>query len=53
MERFSLDEDAAFRMLVTSSLDTNIKLTEVARRPTTEVAGRPSRRPAGPAAHVD
>ncbi|MDD7963971.1 GAF and ANTAR domain-containing protein [Actinomycetospora lemnae] len=31
MERFTVDDDAAFRMLVRSSQDTNLKLVEVAR----------------------
>ncbi|MEJ2871908.1 GAF and ANTAR domain-containing protein [Actinomycetospora sp. OC33-EN08] len=31
MERFALDDDGAFRMLVRSSKDTNMKLVEVAR----------------------
>ena len=31
MERFSLDDEAAFQMLVKSSQETNMKLTDVAR----------------------
>ena len=31
MERFDIDDEAAFQMLVKSSQDTNLKLTEVAR----------------------
>jgi hypothetical protein len=31
MERFTLDDEGAFQMLVTSSQDTNMKLTSVAR----------------------
>ncbi|MDD7918118.1 GAF and ANTAR domain-containing protein [Actinomycetospora callitridis] len=45
MERFSLDDEAAFRMLVKSSQDTNMKLTDVARWLTTET-GRRRARPA-------
>ena len=45
MERFSLDDEAAFQMLVKSSQDTNMKLTDVARWLTSEV-GRRSARPA-------
>jgi hypothetical protein len=45
MERFSIDDEAAFEMLVKSSQDTNIKLTEVARWLTSEVGNR-SPRPA-------
>jgi hypothetical protein len=44
MERFSLDGEAAFQMLVKSSQDTNMKLTDVARWLTSEVG----RRAAGP-----
>jgi hypothetical protein len=44
MERFSLDDESAFRMLVKSSQDTNIKLTEVARW----LAGETGRRHARP-----
>lgn len=44
MERFSLDDEAAFQMLVKSSQDTNMKLTDVARWLTSEV-GRRSTRP--------
>jgi hypothetical protein len=44
MERFSLDDEAAFQMLVKSSQDTNMKLTDVARWLTSE-AGRRSARP--------
>jgi hypothetical protein len=43
MERFSLDDEAAFRMLVKSSQDTNIKLTEVARWLTGETGRRHAR----------
>jgi hypothetical protein len=46
MERFSLDDEAAFQMLVKSSQDTNMKLTEVARWLTSEV-GKRYARPAG------
>jgi hypothetical protein len=45
MERFSLDDEAAFRMLVKSSQDTNMKLTDVARWLTSET-GRRHARPA-------
>jgi hypothetical protein len=40
MERFSLDDEAAFQMLVKSSQDTNMKLTDVARWLTSEVGRR-------------
>jgi hypothetical protein len=43
MERFSIDDEAAFEMLVKSSQDTNIKLTEVARWLTSEVGNRSAR----------
>lgn len=45
MERFSLDDDAAFQMLVKSSQETNMKLTDVARWLTSET-GKRSTRPA-------
>jgi hypothetical protein len=48
MERFSLDDDGAFQMLVKSSQDTNLKLTEVARWLTSEVGERQARRAAAP-----
>ena len=38
MERFDVDDEAAFEMLVKSSQDTNLKLTEVARWVTTDRA---------------
>ena len=38
MERFDVDDEAAFQMLVKSSQDTNLKLTEVARWVTTDRA---------------
>jgi hypothetical protein len=38
MERFKVDDEAAFQMLVRSSQDTNVRLTEVARWLSTEVA---------------
>jgi hypothetical protein len=44
MERFSLDDEGAFEMLVKSSQDTNLKVTEVARWLTNEVGDRPARR---------
>jgi ANTAR domain-containing protein/GAF domain-containing protein len=44
MERFSLTDEGAFEMLVKSSQDTNMKLTEVARWLTSEVGIRQSRR---------
>jgi hypothetical protein len=50
MERFSLDDDAAFQMLVTSSQETNMKLTDVARWLTNnaDTAGaRPAARESG------
>jgi hypothetical protein len=40
MERFSVDDDAAFQMLVRSSQDTNLKLVEVARWLHDEVIAR-------------
>jgi ANTAR domain len=40
MERFSLDDDAAFQMLVKSSQETNMKLTDVARWLTSEAGKR-------------
>ncbi len=40
MERFSLDDEGAFELLVKSSQDTNLKLTEVARWLTGEVGNR-------------
>ncbi|CAA9280258.1 MAG: hypothetical protein AVDCRST_MAG54-3548 [uncultured Actinomycetospora sp.] len=40
MERFSLDDEAAFRMLVKSSQDTDIELTDVARWLTGETGNR-------------
>lgn len=39
MERFRVDDDAAFRMLVRSSQDTNMKLADVARWLRSEVIG--------------
>jgi hypothetical protein len=45
MERFSLDDEAAFQMLVKSSQATDMKLTDVAHWLTSE-AGRRSARPA-------
>ena len=45
MERFSLDDEAAFQMLVKSSQETNMKLTDVARWLTSET-GKRSTRPA-------
>jgi hypothetical protein len=50
MERFSLDDESAFQMLVKSSQDTNLKLTEVARWLTSEVGKRQARRAAAPEA---
>ncbi|WP_328305844.1 ANTAR domain-containing protein [Actinomycetospora sp. NBC_00405] len=44
MERFSLDDEAAFQMLVKSSQDTNMKLTDVARWLTSEVGKSAARR---------
>jgi hypothetical protein len=42
MERFSIDDEGAFEMLVKSSQDTNLKVTEVARWLTNEVGkGQP------------
>jgi hypothetical protein len=43
MERFSLDDEAAFQMLVKSSQDTNMKLTDVARWLTSETGKRSAR----------
>jgi ANTAR domain/GAF domain len=43
MERFSLDDEAAFQMLVKSSQDTNMKLTDVARWLTSETGKRHAR----------
>jgi AmiR/NasT family two-component response regulator len=37
MERFKVDDSAAFEMLVRSSQDTNIKLVDVARWLTTDI----------------
>jgi hypothetical protein len=51
MERFTLDDESVFQMLVKSSQDTNLKLTEVARWPHErgrEASGPPGRRPAAP-----
>jgi hypothetical protein len=42
MERFGIHDEAAFQMLVKSSQDTNIRLTEVARWVTTETSRRHS-----------
>ena len=36
MQRFEVDDEAAFQMLVKSSQDTTMKLTEVAHRLTTD-----------------
>jgi AmiR/NasT family two-component response regulator len=36
MERFKVDDEAAFQMLVKSSQDTNMKLTKVAQWLTTD-----------------
>ena len=44
MGRFKVDDEDAFKMLVKSSQDTNMKLTDVARWLTSEV-GRRSARP--------
>jgi hypothetical protein len=44
MERFSLDDEAAFQMLVKSSQDTNMKLTDVARWLTSETGKSAARR---------
>ena len=44
MERFSLDDKGAFQMLVKSSQETNMKLTEVARWLTSEVGNRQTRK---------
>ncbi len=38
MERFGVDDDHAFRMLVKSSQDANVKLVDVARRLTSDAA---------------
>ena len=43
MERFSLDDEAAFQMLVKSSQETNMKLTDVARWLTSETGKRSAR----------
>jgi hypothetical protein len=43
MERFTVDDDEAFRLLVTSSQDTNMKLVEVARWLTREAIARRAR----------
>ena len=49
MERFGVDDDAAFQMLVRSSQDTNMKLTAVAQWLTTSVAaGQTSGGPQSP-----
>ena len=40
MERFTLDDDGAFALLVQSSQETNMKLVEVARWLVSEVVGR-------------
>ncbi|NMO94092.1 ANTAR domain-containing protein [Actinomycetospora sp. TBRC 11914] len=40
MERFTVDDDEAFRLLVTSSQDTNMKLVDVARWLTKEANAR-------------
>jgi hypothetical protein len=48
MERFSLDDDGAFQMLVKSSQDTNMKVTDVAAWLTREVGSRQTRRAAAP-----
>jgi hypothetical protein len=49
MERFGVDDDAAFQMLVRSSQDTNMKLTAVAQWLTTNVAaGQASDGPQNP-----
>lgn len=48
MERFDVDEDRAFQMLVKSSQDTNLKLLDVARwltDPDSRVQSRPPRSP--------
>lgn len=45
MERFTVDDEAAFRMLVKASQDTNMKLVAVARWLTSSVTGgRPAQR---------
>jgi hypothetical protein len=51
MERFSLDDESAFQMLVKSSQDTNMKLTDVARWLTSEVGRRQARRAAASTDH--
>jgi hypothetical protein len=43
MERFRVDTDAAFQMLVRASQDTNIKVTEVAHWLITEAGSRNAR----------
>jgi hypothetical protein len=48
MERFSLDADGAFEMLVKSSQETNIKLAEVAHWLTSETGNRVARDAAAP-----
>ncbi len=49
MERFRVDDEAAFQMLVKSSQDTNMKLTEVARWLTEQShAPRPGATPGNP-----
>jgi AmiR/NasT family two-component response regulator len=40
MERFTVDDEEAFRLLVTSSQDTNMKLVDVARWLTGEAVAR-------------
>ena len=47
MERFAVDEDRAFQMLVRSSKDTNIRLVDVAQWLTTD-RGAPAHGPQGP-----
>ena len=52
MERFSVDCDEAFQMLVRSSQETNVKLVEVARWLGLEAAGRRAGHgPAAPSEH--
>lgn len=53
MERFTVDATAAFSMLVRSSQDTNMKLTDVARWLVAETEGRCSPRPADSGVRVD
>jgi hypothetical protein len=51
MERFGVDDQEAFRLLVTSSQDTNMKLVDVARWLTREAAAqRSAAEPQGPPA---